>query len=136
MALFQNTVTERCSYYANLCYRMLHTIEKIRCIVHPCASRTRHLIDEAMHAVWKLADTACLPSRRNRKRLFFLVCCTAVTKLTATLHQSPLVSHTSATLKFTSVSLEQRILEATTPRIYIWCMRCGVEAPCTCQPWH
>ena len=80
---------------------MVHTTEKIVCIVHPYASRTKHLIDVAMHTVWKLADTACLPSCRNRKRLFFLVCCTVVTKLTATLHLSPLVSHTLATLKFT-----------------------------------
>ena len=119
MAVFQNSVTEECWYYVNLCYGMLHATEKIRCIVHLYASRTRHLIDVSMHTVWKIADTACLPPRRNRKRLFFLVCCTAVTKLTATFQLSALVSHTSATLKFTYKSLEQRILEATTPCIRV-----------------
>jgi hypothetical protein len=113
------SVTEGYWYYVNLYYGMLHTTEKITCIAHPYASRTWHLIDVAMHTVWKLADTACLPSRRNRKWLFFLVCCTAVSKLTATLRLSPFVSHTSATLKFKYKSLEQRILGATTPCIRV-----------------
>ena len=136
--MLQNSVTEVYCYYINLCYGMLHITEKIRCIVHPHTRRTRHLIDVAMHTIWQHADTACLPSRRNRKRLFFLARFTAVTKLIAILHLSPLISYTSATLKCIYMSLEQRILEATTPciRMYIWCMRCGVEAPCTCQPWH
>jgi hypothetical protein len=126
MAVFQNGVTEGCWYYVTLCYGMLHTTEKIRCIEHSYASRTRHVMDVAMHTVWKHADTACLPLRKNRKQLFFLVCCTVVTKLTATLRLSSLVSHTSATLKFTYKSLEQRFLEDRTPCMYVCVCVCGV----------
>jgi hypothetical protein len=73
---------------------------KIRCILYPDASRTRHLIDVAMHTIREYADTVGLPSRGNRKWLFFLVLFTAVTTLTATVRLCPLVSHTSARLKF------------------------------------